>query len=580
MSQPLRVLIVEDFPDDVELLLFELQEGGFFPIHYERVDSAEAMRTALEAPQGWDIIICDHCMRNFNSLDALALMKEKGLDIPFIIVSGTISEALAVSAMKAGAQDYVYKGNLTRLIPAVSREVKEAKVRQEHRKTQERLKYLNSYDHLTGLPNRNFFLNSLRECIDNNQKHSGELFAVLFLNVDRFQMIKYSLGQALSEQFLIATAQRLQEWLKSPHLLARMRGDEFIILLLDIKDARQALDLADEIHQAFSKPFNLDGRVVYSTSSIGIVLGNIDYQNPEDFLRAADIAKHHAQKKTTSRSVLYDASMQRRVSERLQLETDLQQAIQNQELYLHYQPIVSLETGEITAFEALLRWHHPTRGLISPAEFIPLAEETGLIIPLGQWALSQACQRLRLWQEEFPHLSALSMSVNLSGVQLSNPDLIKQIDELLESVGLCGDSLKLEITESFLMENMIENPLAANQILKQLKERQIKLCIDDFGTGYSSLSYLHHLPIDILKIDRSFLNSKTEKGKNSEIVKSIVNLAKDLGLALVAEGIETEKQLTMLKQLQCDYGQGYLFAKPLDVHTLYQLFDQQAKSLN
>lgn len=580
MSLPLRVLIVEDLQDYAELLLFELKEGGYDPIYYQMADNIEAMKVALEDPQGWDVIICDHYMYNFSSLDALALLQEKALDIPFIIVSGSINEDVAVTAMKAGARDYVYKGNLTRLIPAVERELKEARVRKEHRQTQERLNYLDSYDYLTGLPNRNFFLNCLRECIVNKQQRTGELFAVLFLNIDRFQMVKYSLGQEFSDQLLIATAQRLQEWIQSPHVLARMRGDEFIILLLDLKNAQQTLDLANQIHQIFSKPFELDGRILYSTSSIGIVLGNLDYTNPEEFLRAADIAKHHAQKKYTGSSMLYDASMQQQVSERLQLETDLQQAIENQQLYLQYQPIVSLKSGEITSFEALVRWNHPTRGIISPTEFIPLAEETRLIIPLGQWALLEACKRLRLWQKQFPHLSSLSMSVNLSGVQLFNPDLIQQIDELLESVGLCGDSLKLEITESFLMKNLIDNPSVANDILEQLKKRKIKLCIDDFGTGYSSLSYLHHLPFDILKIDKSFLNFKSERAKNSGIVKSIINLAKDLGLVLVAEGIENEKQLAMLKELRCDYGQGYFLAKPLDVNTISQLFEQKMKLIN
>lgn len=577
MSQYLRVLIVEDSPDDAELLVIELRQAGYSPIDFQQVSTIATMNAALDEPQGWDVIIADHnIMPGFSSLDALAVLQERGLDIPFIIVSGEISEDDAVRAMRSGAQDYVYKGNLKRLIPAVAREIKDAQVRRENRRTQERLEYFNFYDGLTGLPNRNFFLNSLCECLEKNQQRQSGLFAVLFLNVDRFQMVKYSLGHSLGDKLLIATAQRLKEWIDSPNVLARMRGDEFIILLPDIQDAQDALNLAEQIHQAFSQPFNLDGRVVYSTSSIGIVLGNIDYKNPEEFLRAADIAKHHAQKKSAGSSVLYDASMQKKAVEKFQLETDLQQAIQYDQLRLYYQPIVSLRTGELTGFEALVRWKHPKKGMISPIHFIPLAEETGLIIPLGQWALSEACTQLRLWQQQFPDLSSLSISVNLSGVQLSSPDLIKQIDDLLASVGLDGNSLKLEITESFLMENLLENSSVAHKILEDLKERKIKLCIDDFGTGYSSLSYLHYLPIDILKIDRSFLNPKGDTGKNSDIVKSIVKLAKDLGLALVAEGIETEKQLEMLKQLRCDYGQGYFFARPLNVDKASSLIQQRS----
>lgn len=431
------------------------------------------------------------------------------------------------------------------------------------------------YDRLTGLSNRNFFLNCLRECIEKNQQELNKLFAVLFLNLDRFQMVKYSWGNELSQKLLIATARRLQDWVNYPNVLSRMRDDEFIILLPDIKDEQQALDLANQIHQSFLTPFNLDGRLVYSNSSIGIVLGNIGYREPDDFLRAADMARHHAQNNLGGVSVLYDSRIKQKVVERLQLETDLKEALQQKQFHLYYQPIVSLETDAIAGFEALVRWYHPQRGIIFPNDFIPLAEETGLIVPLGQWALSEACRTLGLWQEQFPYCPFLTISVNLSGLQLSNPNLIEQIDDLLSSSGLNGESLKLEITESFLMASLFEHGSTANTTLEKIKERNIKLCIDDFGTGYSSLSYLHDLPVDILKIDRSFLNIKDGDNKKSDIIKTIIRLAKNLDLTLIAEGIENRHQLSILKELDCDYGQGYFFSRPLDVNEVSRLIEKE-----
>lgn len=574
MSPILKILMIEDNIDDVELTLLELQKEGYESVEYQQVQTALEMTAALEKRQNWDIIIADHEMPSFDAFSALAIVKERNLDVPFIIVSGTISDEQAVRAMKAGAQDYIDKNKRFRLVPAIEREIKEVRIRREYQKNKDKLAYLALYDDLTELPNRNYFIHALEQRIA-QQQYRKDLFAVLFLNLNRYQMVKYSLGQQLGNELIRRTASRLKKVVQAPNILARMRGDEFIILIDQLNNPQEAQQFTQTIQHLFSRPFQLNGPVVYSSSSIGIVISNTHYQTAEEFLRSADIAKHYAQMNTNGGAVVYDASMQEKVRERLQLETDLQAAINYQQLHLNYQPIMCLRTGKITGFEALIRWHHPTKGNISPLDFIPLAEETGLIIPLGQWTLMEACRRLRSWQELYPALSDLSMNVNLSGIQLANPDLIKQVDDLLAMVGLPGHNLKLEITESFLMENLMENPAIANKILEELKARNIKLCIDDFGTGYSSLSYLHYLPIDILKIDRSFINPKTNARKNSEIVKSIINLAQDLGLGLVAEGIETEQQLTMLKNLHCDYGQGYFFARPLDDSNALSFLDKQ-----
>jgi diguanylate cyclase (GGDEF)-like protein len=565
MTKPLRVLIVEDSEDDVELLVFELELGGYDPI-YQRTDTAETTLAALEEQQ-WDLVIADYSMPQFNAIAALSLLQEKGLDLPFIIVSGTITEETAVAAMKAGVHDYLTKDNLVRLVPAVERELREAQVRSEHRQALERLKHQAFYDNLTGLPNRTFFLERVAESIEARARNlqTGKMpvlpqFAVLFLDLDRYQVVKYSLGHLISEQLLVATAQLLKTCLGPKDILARMGGDEFAILLPDIQELADAQKKAETIHRTLSSPFKLNGPVVFSTTSIGIVLGSLGYREPEEFLRAADTAMHYAKVRGIGGTAVFNKDMQAGAVERWQLETDLQQGIKCRQFYLHYQPIICLKTGELMGFEALVRWQHPTRGFVSPGEFIPLAEETGLIIPLGEWVLQEACRQLAFWQEEFPHFSSLSLSVNLSGIQLKQLDIIETIEKICQDAGVNGDRLKLEITESVLMENAV----AAKAVLEKLQARQIRVCLDDFGTGYSSLSYLHRLPINTLKVDRSFVGNLELDEKNLNIVKAIITLAQSLGLDVIAEGVETPQQVEVLRSLGCEYGQGYYFSRPLD----------------
>lgn len=554
MSKLLRVLLVEDSEDDAELLLWELERNDCKTIHL-RVDTAQAMQIALDTQQ-WDAIIADYSMPQFSAIAALQLLQENQLDLPFIIVSGSIGEETAVAAMKAGAHDYLIKGNLARLVPAVEREIREAQLRSERHQALEKLRYLAFYDELTGLPNRTLFLEYLQQRMEGA---SQSPFAILFLDVDRYQIVKYSLGHVLADRLLVAMGQWLTNFRRSTDIVARVGADEFAILLTHLETVEDAQNIATEIHQAFKLPFNLDGAIVFSTTSIGLVMSQIGYQQPEEFLRAADTAMHHAKLEGLGQTAVFDTSMQEKAVQHLQLETDLQRAIKQQQLHLHYQPIVSLETGRVTGFEALVRWTHPTRGFVSPVEFIPIAEKTGLIIPLGEWVLLEACRQLTVWKQEFPELWPLNVSVNLSGIQLTIPDLPQRISEILRSHGLTGENIKLELTESILMENATK----ATALLTELKQQHIQLCIDDFGTGYSSLSYLHRLPIDTLKIDRSFINHMESDPKNADIVKSIINLAHSLGLNVVAEGVETTEQLSILKSLNCEASQGYLFSRPL-----------------
>ena len=559
MNKLLRVLIVEDSEDDAELLAIELERGGY-QIIYQRVDTETHMKQALCQTPSWDIVLADYSMPHFSAIAALNLLKEHQLDLPFIIVSGKIGEDTAVAAMKAGAHDYIVKGKLARLIPAVERELREAILRQEYRQAQEKLRYLAYYDNLTGLPNRTLFLEHLNREIARSQESGEEehLFALLLLSIDRFIGIKQSLGYILGKQLLVAVASRLEACAKDKNnVVSRIGGDEFAILLTDIKQPEDAISKAEEIYHELIIPFQLNGSAVFSTVSIGIALSTISYKDAEKLLQAADTAMHYAKINFVKRLVIFDESMHTNAIAKLQLETDLQQAIDNRRLFLNYQPIVSLKTGKVNCLEALVRWKHSSLGLISPDKFIPLSEETGQIIALGQWVLSEACYQLVNWQRKFDSDFSLSMSINLSRIQISHPELIPQIDRLLQSLELNGKYLKLEITESTLMENVS----AVTKVLEKLKERDIRLCIDDFGTGYSSLSYLRYLPVDTVKIDRSFIEA--EGNKNYDIVKAIVNLAHSLELDVIAEGVETEAQLEMLRCLGCEYGQGYLFAYPL-----------------
>ncbi|OLP15798.1 GGDEF domain-containing protein [Leptolyngbya sp. 'hensonii'] len=430
----------------------------------------------------------------------------------------------------------------------------------ERKTMEEKLVHDAFYDALTGLPNRALFVNRLEQAIARVKRYSDDQFAVLFLDLDRFKVVNDSLGHLVGDQLLIAIAQRLQTCLRADDTVARLGGDEFTILLNHVQSVDEVTTVAERIHEVLKSPFNLSGYEVFTTASIGIAFSTANYQEAADFLRDADTALYHAKERGKAWHSVFDTSMYDRAVALLQLETDLRWAIERQELRVYYQSIVSLETGQITGFEALVRWQHPERGLISPTEFIPVAEETGLIIPIGQWVLREACQHLRRWQEKFPACSPLTVNVNLSGRQFSQLNLVEQIAQTLQEEGLSPQSLKLEITESAIMRN----PETAEIVLQQLKDLGIQLCIDDFGTGYSSLAYLHRFPIDVLKIDRSFVNRMNGDDEQLAIVRAIVTLAWNLGMSVVAEGVETMEQVSQLRSLNCEQAQGYFFSKPLN----------------
>ncbi|AUB37059.1 DNA-binding response regulator, OmpR family, containings REC and winged-helix [Nostoc flagelliforme CCNUN1] len=431
----------------------------------------------------------------------------------------------------------------------------------ERKQVEEQLRHNAFHDALTGLPNRAFFMERLKHTLERAKQQKNYLFAVVFLDLDRFKVINDSLGHLKGDQFLIAIANRLRACIGSTDTAARLGGDEFTILLDEIQNVSEAIKVVERIQQELTLPLELDGQEVFTTASIGIALSStVDYDQPENLLRDADTAMYRAKALGKARYELFNQEMYTNALARLQLENDLRRAIERHEFQLYYQPIVSLTNGRLIGFEALLRWQHPERGLISPTDFIPLVEESGMIVEVGYWALHEACRQMQSWQVRHRTNSLEKISVNLSVKQFSQPDLIEQIGEILHSTGLDAGSLMLEITESAIMENGDE----ANAELLKLRKMGIELSIDDFGTGYSSLSRLHSFPISVLKIDRSFVSLIDANGKNLEIIETIITLAHKLGMDVTAEGVETKEQLAFLRNLNCECGQGYFFSRPLD----------------
>jgi len=449
----------------------------------------------------------------------------------------------------------------------------------DRRVAEQRLLHDALYDSLTGLANRVLFSDRLAHVLTLAKRRQDYNFAVLFIDLDRFKVINDSLGHLIGDRLLSSIAQRLRVCLRTSDTFARLGGDEFAILLEDIQNEQDATQIADRIEQELKLPFNLEGHGVFAAASIGILLGTKEYERPEELLRDADTAMYRAKAQGKGCYELFDIGMRDRAIALLHLENDLRRAVENQEFQLHYQPIVSLKDQKIVGFEALVRWQHPTRGLVAPMEFIPVAEDTGLIIPLGWWVLKEACRQMRAWQLQFAVKPPLTINVNLSGKQFAQANLLEQINQILEETGLEAGSLKLEITESCIVENM----QSAALMLSKLQEMGIQVAIDDFGTGYCSLAYLHRFPVNTLKIDRSFVNDLD--GEGIEIIRAIVNLAWNLGMEIVAEGVETEKQILQLNALKSSsgqeyLGQGYLFSKPLNSNAATALMSLSLDCVN
>ncbi len=677
MPKSIRLLIVEDSDDDTELLLRELRKGGFDP-ESRRVETAHDMKEALSS-QDWDIIVSDYSMPNFDGIAALKIANHLAVNLPFIIVSANIGEEIAVMAMKAGANDYIMKGNLARLVPAIERELKEAKNRQRHReaeqqmrklssaveqtadavtitdpdgnieyvnaaftritgyskedvignstrmlksgrheegfyaqlwkeliegrtfqdifinrrkdgsfyyeeksitplkgddgvvahyistgkditeqmKTRERLHHLSHHDSLTGLPNRGLFMDRLGQAIS-RARWNGRVIAVLFIDLDRFKNINETLGFDYGDSILQAVAGRLNQSVRDGDTVARLGDDEFAVILEDIYEKKDIPVVVEKTIKSLSQVHKIEEHELVITTSVGISLYPNDGDDAQTLIQNADVAIHHAKESGSNHYRFYESEMNTQSLDRLNMESSLRKALERNEFILHYQPQVDIKNGQIIGFEALMRWQHPELGMVSPVEFIPLLEETGMINQVGRWVLHTACQDCHAWN--VLGLGNIKVSVNISPVQFENSDIIGIVAGILQETGLDAKLLEVELTESTIMHS----PEKAISILAELNHMGVTQAIDDFGTGYSSLSYLQKFPIDVLKIDRSFVKDVSKNNGDASIVSAVISMAHSLKMTVVAEGVEDAKQLAFLQERDCEVVQGFFFSEPVE----------------
>ena len=543
MTAPLRVLLIEDSEDDALLAVLELQRAGY-AVTSRRVETAAALVDALEHER-WDLAIADFSMPQFSGTKALTILRQHDTEMPFVFVSGTIAEDVAVEAMKGGAQDYIMKGSLRRLVPAVERELRDVEVRRSRKRAEDRLAHLAYHDALTDLPNRALLHDRLTQAMLGYQREAQPV-ALMVLDVDNFKAINDALGHQAGDCVLQQVAARLRAGVRDTDLVARLGGDEFALLLphTDLAGAEAA---AGKVLQQLTAPYVIDDRRLVVSACIGLALFPQHGTVADTLLQQAAIALDAAKHGGVGVAV-YSADRDRQAHRRLSVISDLREAIDRDHFTCYYQPIVDLATGAVAALEALARWQHPSQGLLPPSEFIDLAEQTGLIEPLTLLLLDKA---LGEWGG-----TDMRLAVNLSARHLRDPNLAARIDGMLHARRVPPSRLILEITENVIMSD----PVPSMATLRRLHEMGVTLALDDFGTGYSSLSYLRRLPLDELKIDRSFVMGLVTEG--DAIVRSTIELAHDLGLSVVAEGVESSVIYDRLRDLGCDAGQGLFIAAP------------------
>ena len=551
MGIPLRVLLIEASADDAALLLQRLERGGYQPTH-TRITTAEALAIALDGPT-WDIIFSDFALPHFSGLDALLILKDRAIDTPVIFVSGTMGEDLGAEAMQAGASDFVLKGQWSRLLPAVRRELRAAELRRSHRQAQTTLQQMAFFDGLTGLPNRNQLYDRLLQAVRADRR-DGKPLALLLVDLDRFRDINDTLGHHQGDLLLRQVGERLKLALRETDFIARLGGDEFAVLL-PLARVEHATLVAGKIIQTLERPSLIGGLPLAVEPSIGIALFPEHATSADTLLQRADVAMYRA-KQDGSGFVIYHAAIDEHNPQRLALMGELREAIDHNQLALHYQPKIGLNTGRVVGAEALLRWNHPTRGFVPPGQFIGPAERTGLIRPLTLWVLDTALRQCAEWRRAG---IALPVSVNLSARNLHDAELPARLMELLQAHGADPSWIELELTESTLMAD----PARALDTLTRLHALGLRFAIDDFGTGYSSLGYLRQLPVSAIKIDKSFVLGMETRKDDSVIVLSTIELAHHLGLDVIAEGVETRSAWDRLFAMDCDTAQGFYMSRAL-----------------
>jgi diguanylate cyclase (GGDEF)-like protein len=560
---PFRVLVVEDSAAYAHLVGELLSDNWRGELELDYADDIAAAHTCLET-QGADCVLLDLLLPDAIGLDAVVAVREADPAVPIVVLSGQEDEALAVDAVQRGAQDYLLKsyadGNL------LSRAIRYAA---ERKRAELQLEELAMNDPLTGLPNRRLFLDRLAQALARTDRE-GQSVAVLFFDLDRFKQINDGLGHEAGDEVLVEVARRLVTRLRPSDTVARLGGDEFLVLCERIDSEHHAVDVAQRALGALSAPLEVGGRELSVGASVGIALGQAREATPSGLVRDADMAMYRA-KQTGAGFALFDAVMQTRALNRLDMEDELRHAIGNKEFQVVYQPQVRLEDGELIGMEALLRWQHPVRGLLSPEDFMSVAEETGLIVPIGAWVLEEACAQLRRWHDAFPHRRQVTMSVNLSARQLAEPDLLESVEFALTRADLAPRHLRLELTETAV----VRDPEEAAVTLRGLKDLGVGLSVDDFGVGYSSLSLLTLFPVDELKIDRAFVQDLTSDARGRQIVAALLGLADQMGLDVVAEGVEDERQPEQLRALGCRSAQGYLLVPPQPAAAISELLSEE-----
>jgi diguanylate cyclase (GGDEF)-like protein len=555
-----EIVLIEDNPGDARLVLEMLRDVWGDALRFTHFSSMAASRQNLPAA-GEACVLLDLSLPDAEGLEAVSEMALLAPDLPVVVLTGRDDETLALEAVHEGAQDYLIKGRVDGTL--LGRTIRYAV---ERKRVETELAHQALHDPLTGLPNRALFLDRLGLALLRSERRPLSV-AVLFLDLDRFKVINDGLGHEAGDQLLRAAADRITGVLRPEDTVARFGGDEFTILCEDLGGERDITLIAERIGAALAPAFELTHGEIFVTASIGIALATESHQSPDELVRDADAAMYRAKERGKARYELFDEAMHTRAVRRLDTENALHRAVERGEFRLHYQPEVDVESGQIVGVEALIRWEHPERGLVNPLEFIAVAEDTGLIVPIGNWVLEESCRQARAWRSAHPDLPPLLACVNLSARQLGRPDLVDSIARILEETGTNPGDLCLEITESVLMED-VESTLGA---LSALKTLGVKLSVDDFGTGYSSLSYLKRFPVSLLKVDKSFIDGLGRDTEDTAIVEAVIGLAHALGLTAVAEGVETKEQLAHLNILGCDLYQGYYFSRPRPAEELASL---------
>lgn len=557
------LLLVEDDDDDAFLVGEMLTDALGGEVDLRHVDRVSDARDFLHQT-GTECVLLDLSLPDARRLEALVQLRSVAPDVPIVILSGLDDELLAVTAVQEGAQDYLIKGRVDAHL--LGRSINYAI---ERKRTELELTHQAMHDSLTGLPNRALFLDRLSQALSHAKRDETRL-AVLFMDLNRFKLINDSLGHAVGDQLLVAVATRLRKILRESDTAARFGGDEFMILCEKVENGRGAVEVVKRILNCIEAPFILERDKLFVSASVGIAVSGVGPDDsPGALIRDADAAMYRAKERGTYYE-LFDEDMRIQVSERSKAEDALRQAVERNEFRVLYQPLVDLRSGDITGLEALVRWQQPERGLVLPGDFLPLAEETSLMIPIGAWVLKEACRQGQLWRVDRPDLPLPKFAVNLSASELSHPGLIKTIRSALAETGTNSATLCFEITETVVMDE----DDATYDTLMTLKELGVSLSVDDFGTGYASLGTLKRFPIDVLKIDRLFVAEMGESREDTAIVASLIKLAHDLGMTVVAEGVETEQQLAALRAVDCDVAQGFYFAPPQPAETVGELLSR------